>query len=324
MTIPRPRVEGVRRSPESLADLSLSRGALDRAADRRKDPDALSVLLGQDATRVLELVGGAAETVALDGRTALQLRSPREQDADRLGVLLGVEGDGTAYVGVVGEAADEGEPRDWRTLREVGAILDDRDAGLFTTMLALANWHAAHTHCPRCGADTEPVQAGWVRRCMRDGSEHYPRTDPAVIMSVTDPQDRLLLARGPHWPERRFSVLAGFVEPGESLEAAVAREVREEVGVVVDQIRYLGNQPWPFPSSLMVGFTARTQEPTVRVDRDEIAEAFWVDRDELAAGVAAGSIAISPRLSIARRLIEQWYGAPLAQAVEWFSPTRRD
>lgn len=324
MTIAPPRVEGVRRSPESLADLSLSRGTLDRAADRRKDADVLTTLLRQDGTRVLELVGGAAETVTVDGRTALHLRPPRDQDADRLGVFLGLDGDGAAYVGVVGEEVDEGEPRDWRTLREVGAILDDRDAGLFTTLLALANWHASHTHCPQCGAGTEPVQAGWVRRCVRDGSEHYPRTDPAVIMSVTDPQDRLLLARGPHWPEGRFSVLAGFVEPGESLEAAVAREVREEVGVVVDQVHYLGNQPWPFPSSLMVGFTARALDPTIRMDGEEIAEAFWVDREGLAAGVRDGSIGISPRLSIARRLIEQWYGAPLAQAVEWTSPARRD
>ena len=121
-----------------------------------------------------------------------------------------------------------------------------------------------------------------MRRCTNDGSEHYPRTDPAVIMSVVDADDRLLLARGPQWGEARYSVLAGFVEPGESLEAAVAREVREEVGVAVEDVRYLGNQPWPFPCSLMVGFTATAKDTTFRLDEDEIVEAIWVSREELA------------------------------------------
>ena len=120
-----------------------------------------------------------------------------------------------------------------------------------------------------------------MRRCVRDGSEHYPRTDPAVIMSVTDPDDRLLLGRGAHWPEGRFSVLAGFVEPGESFEAAVAREVAEEVGIRIDDARYLGNQPWPFPSSLMVGYAATTSETDLRPDPTEIAEARWVTRERV-------------------------------------------
>ena len=168
----------------------------------------------------------------------------------------------------------------WLTLRQAGEALGARDAGVFTTALALANWHATHRYCPRCGAPTEPTQAGWVRRCERDGSEHYPRTDPAVIMSVVDPDDRLLLGRGAHWPEGRFSVLAGFVEPGESFEAAVAREVAEEVGVTVDEARYLGNQPWPFPSSVMIGFAATTRETELTIDPVEMAEARWVTREE--------------------------------------------
>ena len=158
--------------------------------------------------------------------------------------------------------------------------LSDRDAGIFTTAQALANWHAAHQFCPRCGAPTEPEQAGWIRRCTRDSSEHYPRTDPAVIMAVVDDDDRLLLGRNAQWPEGRFSVLAGFVEPGESFEAAVAREVEEEVGIEVTDVTYLGNQPWPFPSSDMVGFRARAITTSLHPDTVEMAEARWFTRNE--------------------------------------------
>ena len=213
-----------------MRDLSLARGTLDRAGLRRKDPELLPSLLEDPSTRVMELIAGRAEVIESDRDVALFLRSPGERDASRLAVFLGQDGDGTAYLGVVGDALavagdslDPPETSQWRTLREVGALLPDRDAGLFATMLGLANWHASHTHCPRCGATTEPDQSGWIRRCTQDGSEHYPRTDPAVIMAVTDADDRLLLARSPHWPQGRLSVLAGFVEPGESLEAAVAR-----------------------------------------------------------------------------------------------------
>jgi NAD+ diphosphatase len=299
-----------------LRDLPLARGTLDRAGLRRQDPDLLRSLLKDPSTRVLELAAGRAEVIESDRDIALVLRSPAGQDLSRLAAFLGQDGDGTAYVGVVGDPPDQPETSQWRTLREVGGLLPDRDAGLFATMLGLANWHASHTHCPRCGATSEPDQSGWIRRCTKDGSEHYPRTDPAVIMAVTDADDRLLLARSPHWPEGRLSVLAGFVEPGESLEAAVAREVLEEVGVVVEQVRYLGNQPWPFPSSLMVGFTARAVDPTLHLDMEEIVEAVWVSRGELSDLVQAGRFGISPTVSIARRIIEHWYGGPIDQQVD--------
>jgi NAD+ diphosphatase len=142
-------------------------------------------------------------------------------------------------------------------------------------------------------------------------------------MAVTDASDRLLLARSPRWPEGRLSVLAGFVEPGESLEAAVAREVFEEVGVVVEQVRYLGNQPWPFPSSLMLGFTALAADPALHLDSEEIAEAVWVSRGELGDMVLAGRFGISPTVSIARRMIEHWYGAAIDQIVESSTPFQR-
>jgi len=197
-------------------------------------------------------------------------------------------------------------------LREAAALLNDRDAGLFTHAVALANWHATHTHCPRCGTPTVTVAAGHAQRCPADGSEHFPRIDPAVIMLVTDPDDRCLLARNRRWPERRVSILAGFVEPGESAEQAVAREVQEETGIVVAQVRYVGSQPWPMPQSLMLGFRAAASgDLELRVDDDEIAEAHWYSREELRGALAAQEILLPPPVSIAHRLIESWYGEEL-------------
>lgn len=195
-----------------------------------------------------------------------------------------------------------------RGLRAVGARLGDLDAGVLTTATGLANWHLRHGFCPRCGSPTQPGQSGWIRVCSNDGSEHYPRTDPAVIMSVIDDRDRLLLARGVGFATQGMSVLAGFVEPGESLAGAVAREVQEEVGITVTDIDYLGDQPWPFPSSLMIGFTARAVTTELTLQESEIEAAHWFDRDEFTRSIADGSLRISSRISIARRLIEHWYG----------------
>ena len=197
-------------------------------------------------------------------------------------------------------------------LREAAALLNDRDAGLFTHAVALANWHATHTHCPRCGTPTVTVAAGHAQRCPVDGSEHFPRVDPAVIMLVTDPDDRCLLARNRRWPERRVSILAGFVEPGESAEQAVAREVGEETGITVGRVRYVGSQPWPMPQSLMLGFRASAGgDLEIRVDEEEIAEAHWFSRDELRSALASREILLPPPVSIAHRLIESWYGEEL-------------
>jgi len=299
------------RTSVPLADVALSRSVLDRSAERRADPGLLASLVADPATRVLALVRDSAEVSDGAGRATLLLRPPEPADATRLGLFLGTDGDGAAYLAVVDDAADEGDARDLRTLRQVGADLGDRDASLLTTALGLANWHRTHTHCPRCGAATRPEQGGWLRRCSEDGSEHYPRTDPAVIMSVVDADDRLLMARGAGWGEGRYSVLAGFVEPGETLEAAVTREVREEVGVDVVDVRFLGDQPWPFPTSIMLGFTARALGTGLSLQESEIADARWFTRDELLEGVARGELFTSPRLSISRWLVEHWLGRPI-------------
>jgi NAD+ diphosphatase len=244
--------------------------------------------------------------------------------------LLGVDDDDVAYFGVSGElsggAASRSDDNDVKpmSLRQVGAVLSDRDAGLLTHAVALANWHDTHTHCPRCGAPTVPAQAGHLTTCPVDGTEHFPRLDPAVIMLVTDPEDRCLLARNVAWPQRRMSVLAGFVEPGESAEQAVAREVFEETAITVGQIRYLGSQPWPMPRSLMLGFQAvAAGGQQIAVDEDEIGEAHWFSRAELRAALVAGELAVAPTSSIAGRLIEYWYGAELPDGSgAWAAPAR--
>ncbi|MEO3933906.1 NAD(+) diphosphatase [Micrococcaceae bacterium Sec7.4] len=200
------------------------------------------------------------------------------------------------------------EGAQWAGFRDVAATLDPTDTAIFIEASAIANWHATHTHCPRCGAATAPEAGGWVRRCPADGSEHYPRTDPAIIVTVVGPDGRLLLGGGGPLDARNYSTLAGFVEPGESLEQAVVREIGEEVGVRVNACQYLGSQPWPFPASLMLGFTATTADTEATPDGVEVTRARWFSRSELQAAVLSGEIVISSRLSIARALIEHWYG----------------
>jgi NAD+ diphosphatase len=196
----------------------------------------------------------------------------------------------------------------WAGFRDVAARLNPTDTALFIEASAIANWHATHTHCPRCGTPTQPEAGGWVRRCPADSSEHYPRTDPAIIVTVVGADDRLLLGGGGPLDARNYSTLAGFVEPGESLEQAVVREIGEEVGVRVTASQYLGSQPWPFPASLMLGFTATTSDTEATPDGVEVTRARWFSRSELQDAVLSGEIVISSRLSIARALIEHWYG----------------
>ena len=322
-------------SPSGLRGLLLCTDGLDRAAHVRDDPTLIGGLLADPATRV-----GAvrADRVPVGPDDRLVDRSREASDADRLTIFLGREphsdgrepdedGERTAYLGVVEQPTAGDADNGWRTLRAVGAQLSDRDAAVATTLIALANWHRGHEHCERCGGPTQPVTAGWVRRCVRNGDEHFPRMDSSVIMSVIDADDRLLLGRGVTWPENQFSVLAGFVEPGESLEAAVVREVFEEAGVQVADVRYLGSQPWPFPSSLMLGFTARAVTTDLTHDPAEMAEVRWVTRQEYAVLLRSGAIRVPGSISIARRLIERWLGEDVetvagGSVIEGWRPAR--
>ena len=233
-----------------------------------------------------------------------------------LGAALGSE-DLPAGTGVLlfilPEPADPGAvglPADatWEGFRDVAAQLDATHTALFVEASAIANWHATHTHCPRCGTVTDVEAGGWVRRCPADNSEHYPRTDPAIIVTVVGPDGRVLLGGGGPLDAKNYSTLAGFVEPGESLEQAVVREIQEEVGVRVRACQYLGSQSWPFPASLMLGFTAVTDDTEAKPDGVEVTRARWFSREELQQAVLSGEITISTRLSIARSLIEHWYG----------------
>ncbi|MFY9776782.1 MAG: NAD(+) diphosphatase [Trebonia sp.] len=311
-----------------LGRLALSRSTVDRATARRADGAWVEAAWADPRSRVLVVSDSQALVRSADGRPELVFISSAEAP-EGTKFLLGVDTDDVVYFGVsvpggvsrVRSGEDDGQPM---SLRQVGAVLSDRDAGLLTHAVALANWHDTHTHCPRDGTPTVPAPAGHLTTCPADGSEHFPRLDPAVIMLVTDPDDRCLLARNALWPKGRMSVLAGFVEPGESAEHAVAREVFEETAITVGHIRYLGSQPWPMPRSLMLGFQAAAPGgQRITVDAEEIGEARWFTREEMLAAIGTGELAVAPTSSIARRLIEFWYGGNLPDGLgSWTAPAR--
>jgi len=299
-----------------LARLPLSRYEVDRDYLTRDRADAIGQLLQDPSTRLLPLFQGSA---LLSGPTSLALVPASALPPAELYVYLGrslsetsPEPVGTPIVAAVLADAGHLAESDWGNLRQLGSVLSDRDAGLFTEALGVVNWHATHAFSPKTGVATVPGKAGWVRVDPTTGGELYPRTDAAIIVGITDSHDRLLLGSNALWESNRFSLLAGFVEPGESLEAAVVREVFEESGInVVDPI-YLGSQPWPFPASLMLGFTARVDpaiESLLTPDGNEILELRWFSRDELRA--ALGDILLPGPTSIARSIIELWFGGPI-------------
>lgn len=322
-------------------DLPLSRAGIDRAALLRTEDGFVRTALADPATRVLlvcdaAVVTAAGPTVALLDPADVARLLPADDEA---WLLLGRGDGGEAYLArrvadrrpapTVGEASDVlvhtaptstgpaitptlPDGLTWTALRDIGADLSAQEAGLATTAVALDAWHARHPRCPRCGAETRVAQSGWTRVCVVDGSEHYPRTDPAVIMAVVDADDRILLGHAAHWPAGRWSTLAGFVEAGESLEHAVRREVAEETGVVVGDVSYRGSQPWPFPASLMIGFRAQAESTDVHVDGIELTEARWFSRAGLADAVRTGDVIPPGRASIARALVEEWFGGPLS------------
>jgi NAD+ diphosphatase len=287
--------------PSSRPPNPLSTAGLDRLGLLRKHPEQLADHLATTEVRAVPICGGK---VCVSTDNPPRLIHPDIDELDGAW-LLGTH-DGVTYVAIDygPDASDFGPDARLAGLRDVAAMLPPLDGNLLAMATGLAIWHDTHRHCGKCGAPTEVDWAGHRRRCESCGREHFPRTDPAIIVLVTH-DDRALLARNPMWPRGFASVLAGFVEPGESLEDAVRREVKEEVGIDVLAVDYHSSQPWPFPASVMLGFTAEAATDELQPDPEEIADACFYTREEL----ANGAVGMPPPLSISRRLIDDWLAA---------------
>jgi NAD+ diphosphatase len=303
--------------------LPLSRAALDRDSASRAVPGFIDDAWQDDTTRVVAIWRGevlcrTGETLRLRLLTSVEI--PRWERLIYLGKTTVDADDGTpAGVTLLGAMLTDDQAREvepdvtqWVSGRTSGHALGPRDAGLLVEALALSNWHRSHSFSPLTGHPTRSGQAGWVLVDEVSGKEMYPRTDAAIIVLVTDKHDRIVLGSNAMWEAQRYSLLAGFVEPGESLEAAVLREVWEESGLTIANPVYWGSQPWPFPASLMVGFRAELDEEAsgeLRPDGTEIVDLRWFSRADLQASL--GDIALPGPTSIARQMIEDWFGGPL-------------
>lgn len=270
---------------------------LDRADTARAQPDRIAEYARSPLAR---------ELVWQDGLPALEADgSLRWRDVSDPSFFLGLNGDTPCFCGCQHEVA--GGPAAFSLLAGLGAA----DAPLFAAALSLARWHSRHRFCATCGHESEIVRGGWSRKCPACSTEHYPRVDPVVIM-LAEHGGRLLLGRQYHYPPNRYSALAGFVEVGETIEDAVARELKEEAGIDVADVTYLASQPWPFPSSLMVGCTSRALSSELTIDVSEIEDARWFTRDEVAAAIRGCTDAPflpPPPHAIARTLLECWLAA---------------
>jgi NAD+ diphosphatase len=292
--------------------------ALDRVSAERKDADWVRGRLADPSARAVAASRhGVLISANGDGEPAHLLRTDRPPDADGEPILLGVDQNLAGLFALDLEALPESADLEHRSggrivsLREAGSILTHEEAGLAAYLVGLLNWHRSHRFCANCGVLSEIVEAGYARHCPSCGAHHFPRTDPVVIMTV-EHDGRLLVGRRTGWPERRLSVLAGFVSPGESAEEAVVREVQEESGIVTRDPVFVASQPWPFPASLMLGFHARSDGGTPRPRDGELEEVRWMPRAEVQAAVEGRNpdFLLPPSVSIARYLIERWVAAP--------------
>ena len=263
----------------------------------RGDPDRIAALAKRADARQLVWADGLPR-VGEDGRLCWS-------EVDDQALFLGLAAQSPRFSGIEGAGGDS------RAALPRIAELHAEDAPLFASAVSLAGWHSRHRYCANCGGGTDIVRGGWSRRCPACSAEHYPRVDPVVIMLIEN-DDALLLGRQPQYPPGRYSALAGFVEVGETIEDAVAREALEEAGVTIDEVHYLASQPWPFPSSLMIGCTATTRSTELVVDRTELDDARWFTREEVAAalgGAADAPFLPPPSWAIARTLLDHWLAA---------------
>jgi NAD+ diphosphatase len=275
---------------------------LDRVDHHRNSVDWVAGLWRAEDAKLLKLDANARFTTNTGGSKLRMTRPFVEFDSQRhrlLGLL-----NGSPIFAV--ETLTEGEVHD---LREVGFQLSDNERDIAAAAAAIVTWHQLEPKCPQCGGPTTVINGGFARHCAVCEIDHFPRTDPAVIVAVVDEADRLLLGGQPSWGNR-VSVLAGFVESGESLEQAIHREVGEEVDIDLGELTYFGSQPWPFPRSLMVGFFARARSTRICVDLNEIAHAEWHTRDGLQAKLANGELGLPGPSSIAYRLVQTWLEGP--------------
>ncbi|GAA1936931.1 NAD(+) diphosphatase [Microbacterium aoyamense] len=282
-----------------------------RSADERATTGLLDEATVDDASHVLVIAGDAAP---LDEPGRLHWRAPADVPEGAEWAFLGRDGTGAAVLAAVFAQADDEPfeaPGGWAGLRVVGGALPAREAEIFVEALSLGRWLLDAPYCPACGTRTRGENAGWSRRCPHCGREHFPRTDPAVIVAITSARhpDLLLLGSNALWGANRYSCFAGFAEAGESLESAVHREVHEEAGVEVEDVRYRGSQAWPYPRSLMLGFLATAiDDEAARADGEEIAAVRWFTRDEIGEALAGGGDVLLPgTASIAHRLISEWH-----------------
>jgi NAD+ diphosphatase len=302
-----------------VATNTFAGGSLDRLSHRRTDAGWIAERLADPASRAVA-AGRDGVLVREDGERVTPAELPAAALAGAADlVLLGADARGAVFAAdldAVGEDRVRALAPGARVagLRDVAPRLAQADGGLLAAAVALLHWHREHPFCARCGTATVMGEAGWVRGCPACGATHHPRTDPVVIMLVVD-GDRALLGRQARWPPGRWSALAGFVEPGESLEEAVAREVAEEAGVAVDEVAYRSSQPWPFPASLMLGFTARYSGGEAHARDGELEALGWFGRDELV-GMRDGCDRrfLPPPDAIARRLVDEWLDAPARAA----------
>ena len=278
----------------------------DRAAAYRKDLAWLTQRRSDLTTRVILAHGLNLSVLEGEGGPRAGFRTIAElgRELDDRAVFLGISEDVAYFVVDLDDPASAGLPL--VDLRTVGPVLPPQEAGMLAEARALLHWHATHRFCGSCGSETLPTEAGHTRHCPSCGRDHFPRTDPAVIVLVTH-GDQALLGRSPRFPPGMYSTLAGFVEPGESLEQAVEREIFEESGVRLSTIQYRSSQPWPFPQSLMIGFRANAVSLDMRIDQDELEDALWVPRDILADDDRS-PVKLPREDSIARFLIEEWLG----------------
>jgi NAD+ diphosphatase len=300
--------------PVEVSAPAFTGATLDRVATLRSDPGWVWGLLEQPAANV---IAASHEGVLLENSARpLMLRTSVERGASRYidpaaPILLGLEDDVALFAVDLDELdararASLEEGAQILPLRDAGAVLPQAEGGLAAYLMALLNWHRRYRFCANCGAPTVVTEAGYSRRCPSCGASHFPRTDPVVIMLV-EHDGRLLLGRRAGWPEARYSVLAGFVSPGESLEEAVIREVREESGIEAVSPSYVASQPWAFPSSLMLGFEARADGGEPRAQDGELDDVGWFTLDQvLAARADSGTLRLPPPVSIARFLIDRW------------------